>query len=528
MSTGVMIAIALVSAAVSLGMGIYSYTKTKEMQANAGEIGNTDINVTHASEGMPIPIIYGECTLTGNIIWWKYYDDETDGGTAGNYNAGGYRAISIWQAICMGKIQNKWTIYRNDDLMGSQPNLVIGPTWETWFPDADKGPNIWNRGFYDILINVGDQDPTNPNTIPKKIDGVTPIETYAAASRGVANCFIRGLLLGPSEASCPTLRYKMRKDISDVAYDLGESAPSMYDDVFVNGSTYVGSNPAHIIYDLLTDDQYGLGMSSSNIDIENFEEAAAYFYDEGLGLNFIINNHAEARDAIAKIQAWVDCLLVVSSDNKYQIKIMKDTDASVATMTDVDFIDGLVLQRKSWDDTYNDFVADYTPGGGWAQKTLNVKNEANIAMTGSVRQKKIDLTAFTNIDIASKRLHSAMKKESYPFASGQATTNLKFAHVAEGDVVTISSSEYAISALFRVISKDTTEIDQNKVGFQLIQMTELIADSNYEDAGDPQGEDPTFDEYYIIDTIDENEPNWESTMEEQGDENDIENSFLNP
>lgn len=465
----VLLVIEIVALAVGVGVTIYGYVKADELASQVGEIKNTDVSVTHASEGMPVPVVYGKATLCGNVLWWKYLWEDVPGMAAGP-NSEGVRTISIWQSICMGAIYaGNVDVYRNDEHWLQRDGDTTWDAFGTW-------PQGFDGGYHSIQFCSGAEGGGEPNTPPYKIDGATPIETYATRLRGMSHIFIRGLAVMGDESACPTIRYKVRRSLS---------TPLTYNEVEVGG-TYYGQNPAAVLYDLLTNTQYGLGLAASQIDAANFSTASEYFHEQKLGINFILSPHLQAREVIAKVQSWVDCLLTLSDENTYQIKVMKNDDTPVATMTDDDFLE-FTFQRRSWDDTYNDFRADYTPDHGWLQKTLILKNEANISVTGSERQKKIDLTAFCDVAMASKRLHVAMKRESYPYALGQAMTNLKFSHVAAGDVVTVNSAEYGINTQFRVIARDTSEVDQNKVTFQMMQMTEKISDANYEDAADPLG-----------------------------------------
>ena len=105
-------------------------------------------------------------------------------------------------------------------------------------------------------------------------------------------------------------------------------------------------------------------------------------------------------------------------------------------------------------------------------------------MQGRKVQRSIDLTAFRDTTLASKRLWEIMKTESYPDAQVNFKTNMKFAALNVGEVVEINNDEYEIaSGEFRIIKKDISEIDKNELGSQAIQMVETLFDDSFQQVG---------------------------------------------
>ena len=68
-------------------------------------------------------------------------------------------------------------------------------------------------------------------------------------------------------------------------------------------------NPAHIIYEMLTNYQFGLGMASGDIDVASFTAAADALYAEGLGLSLFWNGEQSVEDFVNYVLQHIDGVL---------------------------------------------------------------------------------------------------------------------------------------------------------------------------------------------------------------------------
>ena len=473
MSATALFVISLVAAAASF---VYSLVASQQAKNAVLEVGSEDgltlgdINVTQQSEGLVVPIAYGLNYICGNTIWW--YAEKF--GTSPNEQ---YR-VCIWQTVCMGKLQSDWSLMPSVDSKYVAFGPAIYPNPATYW---------WER--FQKSFGHNDFGIPNPNVGPPAdyLQYFPNNGAYATRLKGVAHVFIKFFELPIGVTNIPTFKYWTIKLLeTGLPYENGHWS----------GSLTFGNNPAAIIYDLLTNEQYGLGIDNSDINWDSFVAASNYFYEQYYELNFVINQSMPVRDIIIKIQDWVECFLIKDENDEYTLVYFQDSDADnpAATVTDNDII-SFILSRKSWEDTFNSFTANYTnrymPGSFvpsmMEMKTATIKNEANISMTGSVRNKVIDLMAFTNLDGVRNRLNKIMKKESYPFASGTLTVNLKYSFLRRGDVITIDTDEYNFIGPFRILDININEIDKNQIDFELVQLRELIADDIVDPANRSEG-----------------------------------------
>lgn len=389
--------------------------------------------ITKNQEGSVVPLVYGKVRLTGNLLWYgnlvtEEVEQEGGKGSGGDMVVGYKYYLDIWQAICLGPCALS-EVYVQDNYQSVD----------------DLGITHFNDG-------TGTYYPSEPGE-------------YACKLAGIAHIFLDRYYVGENVTNLPTFHFVVEKTLnSPVDYaNLGN-----------------GINPAALIYDILLQ----AGASASDFDLGSFNTAAAYWKNQGYGLNITFNKQEEARALVKKVFNYVDGCLRIDENNCFVLKAFTPDDVAVATIGSDDFLE-FTFSRRGWHDTWNDFRANFTDEAqDFTQRTVRALNPANIGLLGYKKQKTVDLTAFRDAPTASKRLFELMKRLSYPEAEISFKTNLSFSEVYVGDVVEINHEDYGLaSARFRIVSRDTAEIDQNVINFKATQVLEGLFDTNYQTSG---------------------------------------------
>ena len=100
----------------------------------------------------------------------------------------------------------------------------------------------------------------------------------------------------------------------------------------INGGFYsakaaIGENmnPAHIIYEVLTSYEFGIGLSSTDIDVASFTAAADTLYAEGFGLSLFWAGEQSAEDFVGYIVRHIDGSLYHSpATGQLTLKLVRD------------------------------------------------------------------------------------------------------------------------------------------------------------------------------------------------------------
>ena len=392
----------------------------------------TSPDITTSNEGAIVPILFGKAKFPGNIIGYANFTStkrKKKGQTIG-YDYW----LDVWQAICHGQIVVE--------------NIYV--------KDKDEDPWTVSSTFND---GTSSYYPTE-------------LGEYANALPGIATYFFKRMHLGLESTFVPSIDYVARRVIPG-------TVPIVYP-ILTNGF-----NPAFIVYLILIDK----GVPVSKINIAAFNVAATYWSSVDYGLNILIKTQNKTKEHIKKVLGYVDGVFGQDNEGKYFVKAFDPAEVSVTTISSAtdDFM-AFEFQRKTWDDTFNEFRGAFTDESQqFSERQLIVRNRANINLQGTKKVMNVDLDAFINATDASKRLWEIAKRESYPYAHCSFKTNLEYSFVLKGDIVTIVNPEEGIvSADFRITEKQHFPNDKNELAFKSVQVTETLFDDVFTVAGQSQ------------------------------------------
>lgn len=433
--------IALASAAASF----FFYKPQNNNQESMNPTSLDQFGVTQASEGQVVPLVYGKCKTVGNLLWYGNLETEAvkekqSGGKGGGKKkkvTTGYKYyLDVWQNISMGKV----TIIK------------------TYLQDKEESIVADSTTFNDGTQNTY-------NAIPG---------SYANKISGCCHVFYKRWYLGENNTTVPVIRFVVERTL-----DTGLTYENLAS----------GSNPAAIIKDILLQG----GVDNANIDTTSFQDAADFWNTKGYGLNILFQKQQDIAQMIEFVLGFVDGVVFIDQDGNFKLKAFKDVVVIIDTLNQDDFIE-FSFSRYGYDELNNDFRATFVDEDkDFSERVINVQNPALIKLTGNVKQQSIDLTAFRNVDVASKRLTEMMKRLSYPLAEIEFKTNLSFSALEQGDVITVNHSDYSITNMdFRIVDINYEEIDKNELSFKAQQIIENIHDDNYKEAGGTQWAEESY------------------------------------
>lgn len=230
----------------------------------------------------------------------------------------------------------------------------------------------------------------------------------------------------------------------------------------VSGNMTLGNdaNPAEIIYDLMTDVVYGLGLSPSLIDIPSFSAAATALRTEvisathtGFGLSLIVADTKEAVSAIGDILNHVDAIVAADPESgQLQMRLIRADytfgDCLVVNETNAS---DLQFSRGTWRETVNEVVITYrqfmndSTIRGLVDSSVTAQDLANRYATGGVRSQTTQMSYVTHPDIAALIAQRQLRKVAFPLAKLQFKMSRIGHHLRPGDVINFSWTPLGIS-----------------------------------------------------------------------------------
>lgn len=220
-----------------------------------------------------------------------------------------------------------------------------------------------------------------------------------------------------------------------------------------NGNQQYASNPGHMIYECLTNTDWGMGELPSAINKATFESAALTLYNEGFGLNMIWTRQSEIGKFIGEILTHIrGALFVDPSTGLHTLKLLRaDYDIDALEVIDPSNAQLSDFKRKAWGDISNEVVVTYTNAETGKDASVTSQDLAGIAAEGGVVSTGQNYYAIPHETLAIKIADRDLATLVNPIATCTATVSREFWDTVSGEVVKLSWPEYQIEQIiFRV------------------------------------------------------------------------------
>lgn len=425
---------------VALAVGSAVVFRPSTRPRNAKPKGLGDFQFPTASETRFNPIVWGTCRLSGPNVTW--YDDLSTKALnfPGGLNLGFRYDIGIQFSICQGPIDEILSVWNGDDriLTGNFTDLSVMSFDDQKLYGGKKGTGGLQ---FEAIVHSGSAtqvaDPYLSTFTTQQENGVTP------AYRGT--CYV-----------CPTLQDP------NVAFYVGNSTnirPWAFEVRRIpNGlgvSTAVAelndgndANPANVIYEILTDDDWGLNTDVIFIDTASFSGVAVTLASEANGFSFVLDSPLDAWELIQLVLDQIDGFLVFNqSTSKYQLKLARD-DYVLASLDSIDDANSTLqdFDRGTWEETsnnvrvkYNSRTKEYKETFAPAPDIANVRiqGDTNVPATNEYPGCKDD-------DLAAVLASRDLRELSYPLAKIVVVVDRSFWEVQQNDVFRFSNTYLGI------------------------------------------------------------------------------------
>jgi hypothetical protein len=177
------------------------------------------------------------------------------------------------------------------------------------------------------------------------------------------------------------------------------------------------ANPAHIIYDILTDDEGGMGAPASAVDAAgSFTDAAQTLYDEEFGLTLGWWQQSKVEDFIREILDHIQAVLYPDPvTGKWVLKLLRDDyDPDAVPVFDMSNADILSDQQKGWSEIVNEIILTWTNPENEQEETISAQNLAAIDNAGEVVSTARNFYGIRNVELAQRVLARELRQASTP------------------------------------------------------------------------------------------------------------------
>lgn len=200
------------------------------------------------------------------------------------------------------------------------------------------------------------------------------------------------------------------------------------------------ANPVHIIREVLTDTEYGLGVPAAKIDDAAFLSAATQVFAENLGLSLLWSQQLTGEEFIDEILSHIEAVLYFDPHTGLIVlKLIRgDYDpATLRTMT-VDNAEMTSFRRKSLGETVNQLTVTYTNGENEEEATVTLQDLGNIAQQGEIVSDSVTYAGVRTAGLAMQLARRDLRVASYPLATAEVEVDHSMWDIVPGEPVKLT------------------------------------------------------------------------------------------
>lgn len=416
---------------------------------NARPSGLGDFNFPTATEGRSVPLIWGTVRIKGpNVVWYgglrqtRITEEVSTGLFSSDEVTTGYRYyVGIMFALCRGPVDACTGVFINDKLADGGRNgagaLSINAALIQGGEQFGSGGVTGDGTFY-----VGDNTQV-ANPYLASVLGSTP-----PAFRGTCYYIFEGGYVGTSPNIQP-----WAFDIRRIPDGLSLSTESPGDEL-VNGTD---ANPMNVIYEILTDTDWGLKISSSEIDITSFRAAAVTLANEGNGFSFTLDNEINASDLLTEVQRQIDGALYFDrTTGQWKMTLIRDdyVVASLPSFDESNIVEVRDFSRTTWWETVNQVRLQFNDIDDQFKSTFALAQDmANVELQGGNVSVDVRYPGVKHRELANSLCWRELSTLAYPLAKATLVMNRLGFQLKPGDAFKWSNEELDIVDLVMRITR---------------------------------------------------------------------------
>lgn len=437
---------------------------------DAKPAGLGDFDFPTATEERFVPLLWGTVQITGpNVVWWGNLIQEaiTEKVKTGLFSSDtitkGFRYyVGIQSALCRGTVDSLLTVWIGDDQVFTG-TVVDGGTFTINKPDLFGGEDLGNGGVVGTLkLFAG----SNTQAVSSYLSAFQRIgvNNKTPAYRGTCHVCpsVDPVYVGNSTSIKPW-KYELKR----IPNGLGLVTPTI--------NTGFDSNPMNVVYEVLTDTDWGLAIAASRVDTVNLAAVAAVLLTEGNGFSYLLDSPIEASELIALIEEQVGGVLFFNQlTGKFQFSLAR-ADYVVGTLVSLDD-DNIVkfnnFARASWEDTTNYVRSQFNDRSDNYKGTFGLAiDSANVSIQdGAIVNATRSYPGVKNPTLANQLAWRDLRTLAVPLAKANITVDATNYAIQPGQPVRVTNSDLGITdVVFRVTHIDYGELEDNKIVLDLVE-----------------------------------------------------------
>ena len=447
---------------------IIELVRPKPKIEDAKPAGLGDFTIPTATEGRVVPLVWGTVRIDGpNVCWYGDLDQIaiTEKVRTGMFSSQrvkkGYQyRLGMQFAIARGVVDALTGLWIGDDQVWSG-SVAHGGTFTLDDPELFGGEDEGQGGFegtFEFFEGNSTQAVSSYLSTYQTQGGDTP------AYRGT--CYIapssENWYIGNSTTIKPW-KFEVQRFPDNLSLSGTNHIVNTYD-----------ANPAEVLYEIMTNTEWGLGYAPAEIDTASFFAAGNTLATEGNGISLNLTSPREASELVRLVEDQINGVVRYNQANAtWEVKLIRaDYTPGAQPEVNVDnMVEFVSFSRGSWEGTantvrvqFNDRTDEYKNTFATAQDSANLRiQDVNVSVTKSYPGVMNRTTAN---DLAWRELRGL----AYPLARTTFVVDRTFWDFQAGDVIEFTHDYLGIDRLpMRITSMDFGELENNRIRIEAIQ-----------------------------------------------------------
>jgi hypothetical protein len=204
-------------------------------------------------------------------------------------------------------------------------------------------------------------------------------------------------------------------------------------------------NPAHIVRECLTNQDWGMGYPAADIDDVSFTAAADKLFSESMGISLLWDRQMPIEDFISEIIRHIDAALYVDRvSGKFVLKLIRDdyVEDDLLVLNESNITKVKDYNRVDPGDAINSVTVNFWEGSVGEDGSVTADDVALVQAYGTVVNTTVQYPGFTNRAIASRVAARDLKSLSSPLLSCTIIANREAAGLNIGDAFKFEWPDY--------------------------------------------------------------------------------------
>lgn len=233
-------------------------------------------------------------------------------------------------------------------------------------------------------------------------------------------------------------------------------------------------NPAHIIYQALTDSDWGMGYPPAALDLDSFRAAADVFFSEGLGLcgqwtrqdtieSFVQEVLSHAGAALGQ-DPRTGLFRLIPTRGGYDVEALPEFRRGL----NVSAVDS--FERAALGETVNEVTVQYVDARTGNDGAVTVQHLANVQAQGGVVSQSVRYPMAPTASIAQRLAQRDLTTKASPLCKVKLTTDRSAFGLLPGDVVRWTDAKLGIVDMpMRVLQVDYGSLTAGAIKLDLAE-----------------------------------------------------------